>query len=741
MKHITNHDRFGRKLRALFVVGVMLAVTVFDAVPGTSLAAPPAKKGETTQTAPSGKKGKTTDAGKGSSGKTTDAGKGQETAGQGKAAAALKDGTADIENNGGYFVRCGDYIYFRVYGPDALPKTALWGEFMQPVSGGSSAIWRLNLKTNQYEELFDDGGYGGLWFFQDRLWLSRMTELGNIVYTVDLETYQKNDLDWGSIMGISTDGSHLVYESYADNGQKFYVTGEEDMDHVVSATDGEFLTYCGAVGRDLFFLSHTYGSDKEADELWQLASKDGTEEAELILLGTFPEAENGGVAEFVQFLADDERVYVSVEYREGTGHFYAGSHYVEAVPGREDSMKLLDKEAEKAWDVMQEELAKANRGAKYAYETDPETMKMYIDRPGRVAFALHLPGELDVREYEEAEACDLILYDSPEILRPEDAAVVFEGWIPKFEYTDEKVPAVHPQVMEFVDGKAFTICAESLRDAENDIGWRAAFELVRTNYEYYDMADTGSDARLDSGVKTGGAKTGGDAKTGGSAGAGGAKTGGAKTGGAKAGSAKAGGAKAGTAKTGSAEADASDTGAARFIESVEAGRDLTEKEIGSFNKKFDSDYCGFALSDYHDPTQINWDEVLYNGAGISTSLSNKQIEEYLKQVGLEELYTDVTAVRGKDLREFVKRMTGSSYEDAEHPLSWDYLKKDDLYVFMHGDTNYQPVEFVSGWDLGNDTYRLHYMIHAPGSNFDSWPYKMTVRIKNDQWVFLSNLPE
>ena len=50
----------------------------------------------------------------------------------------------------------------------------------------------------------------------------------------------------------------------------------------------------------------------------------------------------------MQFLSDGDRIYVSVEYREGTGHFYAGSHYVSAIPGKEDSMELMDEEAA-AW--------------------------------------------------------------------------------------------------------------------------------------------------------------------------------------------------------------------------------------------------------------------------------------------------------------------------------------------------------------------------------------------------------
>ncbi|MBQ6986852.1 MAG: hypothetical protein IJQ25_07695, partial [Oscillibacter sp.] len=35
-----------------------------------------------------------------------------------------------IENNGGHYVRIGDRVYFRKYGPDALPTLAMLGDFV-----------------------------------------------------------------------------------------------------------------------------------------------------------------------------------------------------------------------------------------------------------------------------------------------------------------------------------------------------------------------------------------------------------------------------------------------------------------------------------------------------------------------------------------------------------------------------------------------------------------------------------
>lgn len=592
----------------------------------------------------------------------------------GKEAAA---DSADIENNGGYFVRRGDSVYFRIYGPDALPSTALWAAFMQPVTGGSSAIWRLDLKTNRYEKLFDDNGWGGLWFFKEKLWLNRSTDFGDIIYCVDLESFEKQDLDWGQIRGISTDGSHLVYEGHTgEAAQALFVTGDEEMDQVVSATEQEHLTYCGAVGRDLFFLARTYEDDKGSDELWELKAPEGKAEGDpdLIRLGTFPDSEYGSAAEFVQFLADGDRIYVSVEYREGTGHFYAGSHYVSAIPGKEDSMELMDEEAAK----IDAHIQKVREEADYEkdFVQDPETLKMYIGSDGKPAFAGHLAGDLELNNREDVR--DLILYDSPEDVIASDGITVFEGWLPVFDYSKEEGISCNEQVMEYVGDKVFAVYTESVRDPEEDIGWRYAYRLGRTIYEYFDPEDTDAD-----------------------------------------------------------------TGALRHIDSVDAARRLDPEEITELNRRLDLNYCGFFLSDYHDPTEINWAEVLYDGAGIDTRITDDQIQELLDVTGEEELYTDVTAIRGKDLQDFVQYMTGTSYDDAQYPLdgSWTYLPKYDLYAFQHGDTNARQIEFNGGWDLGDHVYRLQYTGRSPDHNFGSWPYMATVRIENDRWTFLSNLPE
>ncbi|MCR5128785.1 MAG: hypothetical protein K6B69_11875, partial [Lachnospiraceae bacterium] len=133
---------------------------------------------------------------------------------------------------------------------------------------------------------------------------------------------------------------------------------------------------------------------------------------------------------------------------------------------------------------------------------------------------------------------------------------------------------------------------------------------------------------------------------------------------------------------------------------------------------------GFFLSDYCTPEMIDWNEVCYCGAGIGLPISDKLYDTIEAQE--EDIYTDVTAISGKDLKEFVLRTTGTDYDVAQRPLTWTYLYDEDVYYSMHGDTNYQPIELTRG-EANGDIYRLYYNRYDFGVD-DELEYVMTAQI-------------
>ncbi|MBO4914644.1 MAG: hypothetical protein J5449_05495, partial [Oscillospiraceae bacterium] len=90
---------------------------------------------------------------------------------------------AEVENNGGYYVRVGNRVFYRQYGADATPKTAVFGEFTLPwgMTGCESELKALDLSTGKTETLFVESGAGPLWYADGGFYLQ---EFINGEYTV-----------------------------------------------------------------------------------------------------------------------------------------------------------------------------------------------------------------------------------------------------------------------------------------------------------------------------------------------------------------------------------------------------------------------------------------------------------------------------------------------------------------------------------------------------------------------------
>lgn len=172
------------------------------------------------------------------------------------------------------------------------------------------------------------------------------------------------------------------------------------------------------------------------------------------------------------------------------------------------------------------------------------------------------------------------------------------------------------------------------------------------------------------------------------------------------------------------------------------GRDISNNMSSSEmdriqNKLNKIGYYGFLLSSYTDPHDIYWDEVFYVGAGLdhdNGGPSAKIIDAYLKATGEDEIYTDITSVSGKDVREYVKKTTGFDYSEMKHPLDWVYLKDYDLYLNEHGDTNQIQV-YVTAGHYENGEYAITYT----GGRDDSSCVIFTE--DGDTLKFKANVPE
>ncbi|MCR5222329.1 MAG: YARHG domain-containing protein [Lachnospiraceae bacterium] len=174
--------------------------------------------------------------------------------------------------------------------------------------------------------------------------------------------------------------------------------------------------------------------------------------------------------------------------------------------------------------------------------------------------------------------------------------------------------------------------------------------------------------------------------------------------------------------------------------SYHADGELTGRELSELATLFSGPvYYGFLLTEYQDPKDIDWNEVFYNGAGLSFDGSYEEaVKEYQKQTGEEELLGDLTVISEENLQTFVRSTTGYDYKEMRHPLNWwTYLPECKAYAFEHGDTNYRSEILAVNGSVRDNVYTVQYNYNG---GFYEGPPSFTVTFtRNGQTLrFLSN---
>ena len=166
-------------------------------------------------------------------------------------------------------------------------------------------------------------------------------------------------------------------------------------------------------------------------------------------------------------------------------------------------------------------------------------------------------------------------------------------------------------------------------------------------------------------------------------------------------------------------------------------RPMTEEELTALENSLTFEENGFFVCSYDRPEEIVWNEVFYNGAGIRRDPTEDEIADYEHWNG--EIYTDLEVLSREDVERFVLEKTGTEYRAARKPLDWYCSDDYDVYMFQHGDTNYQEIRFTAGETNGTD-YRLWFRMSDWANYRWDCPYVMTARILDGNWQYISNLP-
>ena len=386
-----------------------------------------------------------------------------------------------VENSGGYFVRVDEKVYFRLYGPEALPDTALFGQFLSAETAPEreSQVVSYDLTTGELDTLWTDTGRGPLWYGDHGFYTQERLNGADVVTWHSADGGAWEAVAPGELLGVTDEGLTAVVQrdtAGATDRTFFLFRGAGQANSFPTQDSYEFAGLSDD-GLFLFRLDYTEGG---RSSLWQMPAE---AEAPLLWLGDLPPTEtpyfNALTTE--RFLTGGGKIALSAGYYVGTGNMLDATLYMTAVPGVEGSLEFLDPAPDGG-----------GIPAPIAEEETEEEgfLRIALDEDGTASLVSALEGDLRVAWQEGREgdverfngtAWETILEGAQEFL-----------W-------DESGYARVVQTVEAVNGGVWLMTASCETSLADSVGWRTAFALMEMSYLRVDGAEVTELASVETG--------------------------------------------------------------------------------------------------------------------------------------------------------------------------------------------------------------------------------------------------
>lgn len=375
-----------------------------------------------------------------------------------------------VTNNCAYFVKIGNSVYFREYGPKALEPLAIWGDFLDHPTGEQSLIKCYNEETGELSSGFIDFGYGkmvfadGVFFLNGLDYSKTESDYGlPYVYSVDMEGKEVSMADYvaGEITGITPDETMFFTEGYS-YGEEYssLITGvNTDGSIAFTISSPNTLTYLGCTN-DYMIYSENFFQDDIAKIMSMPVSSSNPEDAiEIMEMETdYYQYLDYGKVTFDRGNNPEETLYLPIAKREGTGAMFT------------DGMVIAFQADQPGSGFIKEDI-----GAEEEFNF--EMPYIGVDS-GKIHFYDKAPNTYYIKQGDCEEPGDLRYRNSG----AEDELVVAE-FISGANYYEEKN---HLLVAENVDGICYTMRCNMVYDEEGSIGWRDGFRLLKIDYIFAD---------------------------------------------------------------------------------------------------------------------------------------------------------------------------------------------------------------------------------------------------------------
>ncbi|MBR4670438.1 MAG: hypothetical protein IKO84_07550 [Butyrivibrio sp.] len=357
----------------------------------------------------------------------------------------------EVENNGSFFVRVGDKVYYRVFNTAGIESPTLGGFINEKPEALQAKIMSYDLKSGMSECVGTTYGNGKMYAVTDGFVFSEPSKSGTVHSTIggpDMRPY----LD-GSPEAVSEDGRGLVTREFVENDgyQSSIIHVYYDNEEIATIEDGEgyYTTVFGYTGNNLFVMKSCYEDNKYYVSSYD-ESGSCTDYGKLAL--AISDFLYDPAPEFEQLITDGTNSYFMLGYYEGSGHYFAGYEVYKVTLGEKDSISFV-------------KTGKANEAS------DFYAPKIYLDAKDTLCLADHLAGEIAISNNENG---DLVYYS-----KPDHPSILLKAFVP--EPTSSAQAYYVDEAAVFGDD-AFIITNEIERNPDGDIGWRDAYNINEIDY-------------------------------------------------------------------------------------------------------------------------------------------------------------------------------------------------------------------------------------------------------------------
>lgn len=363
---------------------------------------------------------------------------------------------ADVFNNGHYFVKIIDRVYFREYGVRALENPTIWGKYLLTPTGDSSYIDYYDEKTGETVRAFEDFGFGNIAYLEPVLFMNGLdfsvSEYGTpYIYAKGRngEDIELPEIYHGTIKGVSDNNEMLFLEStYVGNDFKPEIAGiTGDGRRAFTIESKNHLNYVGTTGDYIIYSENIYDYDGTTAKIW---CKNIYEDETVPIMELT--CDYGVDINFGELFTLKGKSYIPVIRVAGTAGIFQDGFVIEYMPGVGDSGKT-------AADF-------------YADEYD-DRPRVVIDGVERGFYDLS-----DDTYYVESKSYES---DGDLCRKQKDGSVHLEiaNMIPGADYYEIRKDMT---LAERVGENGFVMLATHVYDEEGSIGWRDGFRLLKMEY-------------------------------------------------------------------------------------------------------------------------------------------------------------------------------------------------------------------------------------------------------------------